>query len=134
MAKISSVEDEPFLQKFIEFHLKRNGHEIRVVPNGEQALAMVKSDRPDLILLDLKMPVMGGFRVLKELKEDRTTKNIPVIMLSANRKQHDIDAGLESGVFDYVTKPFDVSNLLERIEKALASIKYPANTPQIAGK
>ena len=123
MAKILVVEDEPSLQKLLEYQLKRIGHEIVVVANGQQALASVKSDRPDLVLLDVMLPVMGGFQVLRQLQEDKNTSNIPVIMLSAKGQQHDIAAGIEKGVFDYITKPFNIPNLAERIEKALASIE-----------
>ena len=123
MAKILVVEDEPSLQKLLEYQLKRIGHEIVVVANGQQALASVKSDRPDLVLLDVMLPVMGGFQVLRQLQEDKNTSNIPVIMLSAKGQQHDIAAGIEKGVFDYITKPFNIPNLAERIDKALASIK-----------
>jgi len=123
MAKMLVVEDEPSLQKLLEYQLKRIGHEIRVAPDGQQTLEMVKSDRPDLVLLDVMLPVMGGFPVLKNLQDDKTTNDIPVIILSAKGRQHDIAAGIEKGVFDYITKPFNIPNLAERIEKALASIK-----------
>ena len=123
MAKMFVVEDEPSLQKLLEYQLKRIGHEIRVAPDGQQAVEMVKSDRPDLVLLDVMLPVMGGFPVLKNLQDDKTTNDIPVIMLSSKGRQHDIAAGIEKGVFDYITKPFNIPNLAERVEKALASIK-----------
>ena len=123
MAKILVVEDEPSLQKLLEYQLKRIGHEIVVVADGKQALASVKSDRPDLVLLDVMLPVMGGFQVLRQLQEDKNTSNIPVIMLSAKGQQHDIAAGIDKGVFDYITKPFNIPNLAERIDKALASIE-----------
>ena len=123
MAKMLVVEDEPSLQKLLEYQLKRIGHEIRVAPDGQQALEMVKSDRPDLVLLDVMLPVMGGFPVLKNLQDDKTTNDIPAIILSVKGRQHDIAAGIEKGVFDYITKPFNIPNLAERIEKALASIK-----------
>ena len=123
MAKILVVEDEPSLQKLLEYQLKRIGHEIVVVADGKQALASVKTDRPDLVLLDVMLPVMGGFQVLRQLQEDKNTSNIPVIMLSAKGQQHDIAAGIDKGVFDYITKPFNIPNLAERIDKALASIE-----------
>ena len=92
MAKILVVEDEPSLQKLLEYQLKRIGHEIVVAPDGQQALALVKSYRPDLVLLDVMLPVMGGFQVLREMQEDESTSDIPVIMLSAKGQQHDIAA------------------------------------------
>jgi len=123
MAKILAVEDEPSLQELLEYQLKRIGHEIRVATDGQQALEMVKSDRPVLVLLDVMLRVMGGFQVLRPLQDDKTTNDIPVIMLSAKGQQHDIAAGIEKGVFDYITKPFNIPNLAERIEKALTSTK-----------
>lgn len=123
MAKILVVEDEPSLRKLLQYQLSKIGHEIRVAGDGEQALALVKSERPDLVLLDVMLPVMGGFQVLRKLQEDKNTKSILVIMLSAKGQQHDIAAGLNQGVFDYITKPFNIPNLSARIDKALASIE-----------
>ena len=98
MAKILAVEDEPSLQKLLEYQLKRIGHEIRVATDGQQALEMVKSDRPVLVLLDVMLRVMGGFQVLRPLQDDKTTNGIPVIMLSAKGQQHDIAAGIEKAL------------------------------------
>ena len=123
MAKILVVEDEPSLRKLLQYQLSKIGHEIRVAGDGEQALALVKSERPDLVLLDVMLPVMGGFQVLRKLQEDKNTKSILVIMLSAKGQQHDIAAGLNQGVFDYITKPFNIPDLSARIDKALASIE-----------
>ena len=123
MAKILVVADEPSLQKLLQYQLNKIGHEIVVAADGEQALAFVRSERPDLVLLDVMLPVMGGFQVLRKLQEDKSTNSIPVIMLSAKGQQHDIAAGLNQGVFDYITKPFNIPNLAARIDKALASIE-----------
>ena len=123
MAKILVAEDEPSLYKLLEFRLNSLGHEILLATDGKQALAMVKSDRPDLVLLDVMMPVMGGFQVLRKLKEDDDTSSIPVIMLSAKGQEKDIVTGLEYGAFDYITKPFSFPELIARIDRALASSK-----------
>ena len=123
MAKILVVEDEPSLRKLLEYQLKRLGHEIMIAPDGQQAVTLVKSEHPDLVLQDVMLPVMGGFQVLKAIQEDKNTSGIPVIMLSAKGQQHDIAAGIDQGVFDYITKPFNIPNLAERIEAALASTK-----------
>lgn len=121
MARILVVEDEPSLQKLLEYQLKRVGHEIRVSADGQQALALVKSDRPDLVLLDVILPVLGGFQVLESLKDDKSTNSIPVIMLSTKGQQHDIDRGITDGVFPYITKPINISNLVATVDKALSS-------------
>ena len=81
----------------------------------------VDSDRPDLVLLDVMLPVVGGFQVLRTLKENERTNSIPVIMLSAKGQQMDIVAGINHGVFAYTTKPFGIPNLVARIDDALAS-------------
>ena len=123
MAKILVAEDEPSLYKLLEFRLNALGHEILLATDGEQALALVESDRPDLVILDVMMPVMGGIEVLRILKDDEQTNKIPVIMLSAKGQEKDIFTGLERGANDYITKPFGFSNLIERINKALASVE-----------
>lgn len=123
MAKILVAEDEPSLYKLLEFRLNALGHEILLATDGEQVLALVDSDRPDLVLLDVMMPVMGGIEVLRKLKEDESTSSIPVIMLSAKGQEKDIVIGLERGADDYITKPFGFPNLVNRINKALSSIE-----------
>ena len=121
MAKILVAEDEPSLYKLLEFRLNALGHEVLLATDGKQALALVKSERPDLVLLDVMMPVMGGIEVLRTLKDDESTNSIPVIMLSAKGQEKDIFIGLERGADDYITKPFGFANLVDRINKALPS-------------
>ncbi len=127
MSKILVTEDEPYIYKMLEFRLNTLGHEISLATDGEQALALVGSQRPDLVLLDVMMPVMGGFQVLRKLKEDDDTSDIPVIMLSAKGQEKDIVTGLEHGAFDYITKPFSFPELIARIDRALAASGVPAN-------
>ena len=121
MAKILVTEDEPHIYKMLEFRLNTLGHEISLATDGEKALELVDSHRPDLVLLDVMMPVMGGFQVLRRLKEDNETSGIPVIMLSAKGQENDIVTGLEGGAFDYITKPFSFPELIARIDRALSS-------------
>jgi DNA-binding response OmpR family regulator len=123
LAKILVTEDEPYIYKMLEFRLNTLGHEISLATDGEKALELVSSSRPDLVLLDVMMPVMGGFQVLRRLKEDEETSSIPVIMLSAKGQEEDIVTGLENGAFDYITKPFSFPELIARIDRALASTK-----------
>lgn len=81
----------------LEVRLNSLGHEILLAIDGEQALALVELNRPDLLILDVMMPVMGGFQVLRKIKEDESASRIPVIMLSANGHEKDIVTGLEHG-------------------------------------
>lgn len=128
MAKILVTEDEPYIYKMLEFRLATLGHEISLATDGEQALALVGSEHPDLVLLDVMMPVMGGLQVLKRMKDDDVTSDIPVIMLSAKGQEKDIVTGLENGAFDYITKPFSFPELIARIDRALAASKQTAQS------
>lgn len=121
MAKILVVEDEPSMNKYLQYQLRKMGHEIVAATDGAQALALVESDRPDLVILDLMLPVMNGFQVVQELQAKTTTSSIPVIMLSAKNQPHDIAVGIGRGVFAYITKPFNIPNLVATIDKALSS-------------
>ena len=123
MAKILVTEDELSISKMLEFRLHSLGHEILLATDGVQALELIDSDRPDLVLLDVMMPVMGGIQVLRKLKEDKQTSDIPVIILSAKGQEKDIVTGLEHGAFDYSTKPFSFPELIARIDRALASTR-----------
>ena len=123
MAKILVTEDELSISKMLEFRLHSLGHEILLATDGVQALELIDSDRPDLVLLDVMMPVMGGIQVLRKLKEDEGTSDIPVIILSAKGQEKDIVTGLEHGAFDYSTKPFSFPELIARIDRALASTR-----------
>lgn len=125
LAKILVTEDEPYISKMLAFRLEILGYEILLATNGEQALALIESERPDLVLLDIMMPVMGGFQVLQKMRSDEKTKDIPVIILSAKSQEKDIVAGLEYGATDYVTKPFSFPELIARICRVLASSKQP---------
>ena len=123
MAKILVTEDESSISKMLEFRLHSLGHEILLATDGVQALELIDSDRPDLVLLDVMMPVMDGIQVLRKLKEDEGTSDIPVIILSAKGQEKDIVTGLEHGAFDYITKPFSFPELIARIDRALASTR-----------
>ena len=120
MAVILVAEDEPHILKMVDFKLKSLGHRVIGAADGGEAVAAASSNQPDLILLDVMMPVMDGFEVLRALKDEETTKDIPVIMLTAKSQERDIVTGLESGAVDYVVKPFSFPELLARINSALA--------------
>lgn len=119
MPTILLAEDEPQTAQLIVFKLKQAGFAIVHAPDGEQALALVASVKPVLIILDGLMPVMDGFEVLRRLKEDAHTASIPVIMLTARARDKDIVTGLELGAADYMIKPFSPSELVARVRKVL---------------
>jgi two-component system, OmpR family, phosphate regulon response regulator PhoB len=125
MPTILLAEDEPQTAQLIAFKLKQAGFAVAHAPDGEQALALVASSQPVLILLDGLMPVMDGFEVLRRLKEDPRTRAIPVIMLTARARDKDVVTGLELGAADYIVKPFSPSELVARVRKVLGPAAEP---------
>jgi DNA-binding response OmpR family regulator len=120
MARILIAEDELSVFKLIDFRLKHLGHEVIWAHNGGLALEAAREQSPDLILLDVMMPIYDGFQVLKKLKATAETQSIRVIMLTARGQEKDIVAGIEGGADDYVVKPFSFPELIARVNAALA--------------
>ena len=129
VARILIVEDEPNIIKLISIRLERLGHSINEADNGVAALEIVRASMPDLILLDVMIPVLNGFQVLQQLKADPTTASIPVLMLTARGHERDIVAGIEGGADDYIVKPFSFPELISRVSSALARHGVSANIP-----
>jgi len=119
MARILIGDDEPFLRDMVAFKLRNQGHDVTVAVDGGQALELAQTGRPDLILLDVMMPGLDGFEVLRRLKADAALRAIPVIMLTAKGQERDVISGLSGGATDYVVKPFSLKELSMRIDKAL---------------
>jgi DNA-binding response OmpR family regulator len=119
MAKILLAEDEPHIGDMVAFKLTNSGHEVIRAASGDVALDLAGSDRPDLIVLDVMMPVLDGFEVLAALKRDTSLKAIPVIMLTAKGQERDVLNGLAEGAVDYIVKPFSLKELVARIDGAL---------------
>ncbi|HDZ49641.1 hypothetical protein LCGC14_1438880 [marine sediment metagenome] len=117
--KIVLAEDEPQIARLIEFKLKKEGYQVIWKENGEEALKAIKADKPDLILLDIMMPVMDGYEVLRRVKEDENLKSIPVVMLTARAQEKDVVKGIDLGAEDYITKPFHPAELLARVKRIL---------------
>ena len=113
------VEDEKDIVKMLDYNLKKEGYKILVAHDGEDALDEANAKRPDLILLDLMLPGVDGLEVCKQLKLERKTASIPVIMLTAKAQESDKVVGLELGADDYVTKPFSPRELIARIKAVL---------------
>jgi DNA-binding response OmpR family regulator len=109
--KILIVDDEQFILMALTDAVENEGFVCLTASDGEEALAVARREKPDLILLDIMMPKKDGFEVCKELKSDPETKHIPVVMLSAKSQAVDIEKGKQVGADDYVTKPFRPSTL-----------------------
>ena len=119
MAKILVVEDEKQIADMISFKLSNAGHKVVRAPDGEQAMLVATRELPDLILLDVMMPGLGGVEVLRRLKNDHTLRPVPVIMVSAKGHERDVLTGLRGGAIDYIVKPFSLKELSARVELAL---------------
>ncbi len=124
------VDDEPDAQKLLNLILSRAGFQVLTAANGPEALAQVEQVLPDLIILDVMMPDMDGFEVLRRLRADPRTSHIPVIMLSAKGEVRDRVTGLRMGADDYVPKPADPSELVARVEAVLARAQRAAAAAQ----
>lgn len=117
MKKIMVVEDDERISRLVCTKLRARGFEPVPHYNGADAWEALPSVRPDLVLLDVLMPRMGGFELLALMKKDEKLKNTPVIFLSSVSQEEDVVRGLEMGANDYVTKPFSFPELLARIKK-----------------
>jgi len=120
MPRILLVEDHEEIWDFLSRRLKRRGYEVTVAQEGRQGLEMTRAQMPDLLLLDMNLPVMDGWTVAQMLKGDAATKHIPIIALTAHAMAGDRDKAIAAGCDDYHAKPIDFSQLLNQIEAALA--------------
>jgi CheY-like chemotaxis protein len=121
--KILVVDDEPDLVSTVEYRLKFANCLVVTASNGQEGLERATAEKPDLILLDTNMPGMNGHEMLERLRADPALKHIPVIMLTARCEPQDIAAASARGISDYVTKPFDFGQLLDKIHAALKDQK-----------
>jgi two-component system phosphate regulon response regulator PhoB len=113
------VEDDENIQQLVGYNLAKAGFHVLYADNGEQALATVKREQPDLLVLDLMLPGLNGFEVCRILRKDPQTRSLPIIMLTAKSEENDVSAGLDLGADDYITKPFSPRILVSRIKSAL---------------
>ena len=117
--KILIADDEPSIVAAVEFLLQRDGYEVHVARNGEEALKQVEAQNPDLVLLDVMMPVKSGYEVCMRMREREDWRHIKIIMLSAKGRDAEVNKGLSMGADLYVTKPFSTRELMARIKGLL---------------
>ena len=129
MAKILVVDDEEHIVMILKDSLEFSGFQVVTAYNGEEALESVEKDHPDLIVLDIGMPKMDGWEVCRRLKSNETTRQIPVIILTAYAQVSDQKKGAALGAERFVTKPCDLTYLIEEINALLAQ-KAPPPTPK----
>jgi len=119
--RILIAEDERDIRDLINFTLGFAGYQVVATSNGEEAYQAALREIPDLILLDVRMPRMTGYEACKLLKEEESTRNIPIIFLSAKGQESEVKTGLEAGAEEYILKPFSPDQLVERIKAVLKS-------------
>lgn len=125
MNTVFCVEDDANIRELIEYTLVSTGFEVKGFENGKSFFNELKSTTPDMVLLDIMLPDMDGMEILKKLRNDSETKNIAVILLTAKSERMDKIRGLDSGADDYITKPFDVLELISRIKAVLRRNNQP---------
>ena len=113
------VEDDENIQQLVGYNLIKAGFQVLYADNGEQALALVYREKPDLVLLDIMLPGLDGREVCKALRRDPRSRRLPIVMLTARSDEDEISAGLDLGADDYITKPFSPKVLVSRIKSAL---------------
>jgi two-component system alkaline phosphatase synthesis response regulator PhoP len=117
--RILVVDDEIYIVHILEFTLTMEGYEVLTAADGEEALRRLEQDRPDLVVLDIMMPKVDGYEVLRRIRADEEFRQLPVILLSAKGRPVDRETGLEIGADDYIVKPFSPRRLLEKIQDLL---------------
>jgi DNA-binding response OmpR family regulator len=118
-ARVLVVDDESDIVSTIQYRLKFCGFDVITASNGKEGLEKAANEKPDIILLDINMPVMDGHEMLERLKNRPDLKDTPVIMLTAYSDRKDIAKTADLGIADYITKPFDFTELMEKISNAL---------------
>jgi DNA-binding response OmpR family regulator len=119
--KVLIVDDEPNIVTALEFLLRRSGYDVRLATNGAEALEQVDSYRPDVVLLDVMMPVKSGYEVCQKLRERPELSQVKIVMLSAKGSEAEINKGLSLGADLYITKPFSTQDLVATIDRLFQS-------------
>jgi len=117
--KILVADDEPNILTALEFLLQRNGYDVQIARNGEEALQLIESGPPDLVLLDVMMPLRSGYEVCRRIRERTDWSHIKIVMLSAKGRDAEITKGLAMGADLYVTKPFSTRELVDKVKALL---------------
>jgi len=133
--RVLIVEDEPDIRDLLAFHLEREGYHVTRSRTGADALRQVRARPPDLILLDLMLPELGGLDVCRRLRQDPRTASVPIVMLTARGEEVDRILGLELGADDYIVKPFSPKEVVARVRAVLrrASVRDGA-APVVSGR
>lgn len=119
--KILIVDDEPNIVMALEYSLKKQGYEVFIARDGEEAIDILEYSAPDIVVLDIMMPNVDGYQTIKWIKNNKALVNTKVVFLSAKNKNSDIEKGLELGADKYLTKPFSVKKVITEINELIAT-------------
>lgn len=122
MAHILVAEDERDIRELINFTLTFAGHQVTQAANGQEAVTLAQEVRPDLIMMDVRMPRLTGYEACRQMKQIDTIKDIPVVFLTAKGQDEEVSAGLEAGAIAYILKPFAPDALTKRVNELLEQI------------
>ena len=120
MKKILIVDDEPNIVTTLEYTFKKSNYEVFIARDGQEALDILKTNFPDVIILDIMMPMVDGFATLEQIRKDENLKHTKVLFLSAKNKESDIEKGMALGADAYMTKPFSIKKVVEKVEELLS--------------
>ncbi len=126
--KVLIADDEPNIVTSLEYLMNKRGYEVKVARNGDEALALVASFLPDVVLLDVMMPRRSGYEVCQQIRERPDWQHIKVVMLSAKGREAEVNKGLSLGADSYVTKPFSNQELVDKIDGLLGRGAQPGGT------
>ena len=119
MKKILIVDDEPNIVMTLEYTFKKSNYEVFIARDGQEALDILKTNFPEIIILDIMMPMVDGFATLEQIRKDANLQHTKVMFLSAKNKESDIEKGLALGADAYMTKPFSIKKVVEKVEELL---------------
>lgn len=119
-AKIVVADDDLDLCELLEMKLRQSNYEVFTALDGAQALEVVRSVKPSLVILDIMMPLMTGMEVLRHLKAESATADIPIILMTAKRQESDVNSGFALGVVDYIVKPFNLKDLVLQVQSVIS--------------
>lgn len=121
MKKILLVDDEPNIIMSLEYTFKKQNFEVFIARDGQEALDILKTEQPDVIILDIMMPNVDGYATIESIKKNEKLTHCKVIFLSAKNKESDIEKGMQLGANAYMTKPFSIKKLVDQVNELLVS-------------
>jgi len=123
--RVLVVDDDPVIMRLLRVNFEMEGFDVVSASDGEEAIRSARNEAPDVIVCDIMMPKLNGLEVVERLRADPRTAGMPIVLLSAKAQASEVQKGLEAGADDYVTKPFDPLELVERVHAVIAARSAP---------